>query len=70
MSKKIQVTEGVFIEVLRPGEVEHSLVFIVFDDPDNRQCVPIFACEIKVLIAALTEAAVMIADQMGGADDK
>lgn len=64
--KRIDVTHGVFIEVLGPDEAQDPIVYIVFDDYPDSQSVPIFAKEIKVLIEALVEAGVYLADQVGG----
>lgn len=62
--KRIDVSEGIFIEALGPDEAQDPLVYIVFDDFPETQSVPVFAKEIKGLIAALTEAAIWIAGQI------
>lgn len=64
--KRIDVTEGVFIEALGPDEAQDPIVYIVFDDYPDPQSIPIFSKEIKAMIEALTEAAVWLADQVGG----
>ncbi len=64
--KKFKVSEDVVVEALGPGEAECPLVYLRFEDHPEPQIIPIFSIEIRDLIAALTDAAVWIADQVGG----
>lgn len=75
--KRIDVTETIFIEILRTDEIDDPLVFIISDaipktfeilglpTEGERQVVAVFADEIRDMIAALTEAVVYLADQVG-----
>jgi hypothetical protein len=65
--KKFEVCPGITLEALGPTEAETPLIYIIFDDYPERQSVPVFAHEIKALIAALTEAAVWLANQVQNA---
>ena len=56
------------LEALGPDEAEIPLVYIVFEDYSERQAVPIFAHEIKALVAALTEASTWLAGDQTLAD--
>lgn len=69
MPQKFDVTDDVWIEALGPDEAEHPLVYLIFDDGQGeQQSIPIFAEEIKALVAILTEAGVWLADQVGDAN--
>jgi hypothetical protein len=64
--KKIDVTEGVFIEALGPDEAQDPIVYLIFDDFPERQSIPVYAREIRALVAALAEAAGWIAENWTG----
>ena len=63
--KKFEVTDDICIQALGAAESQKPLIHIVFDDFPDCQIIPIFADEIRALIAALTEAAVWLADGVG-----
>lgn len=65
--KTIKMAEDLVIEARGPGDVDGPQVIIkeVTDDPRSEtQAVIIYAHEIKAVIAALTEAAVHLANQV------
>ena len=68
MPKKFDVTDDIWIEALGPDEAEHPLVYLIFEDHPEPQSIPIFAEEVKTLVAVLTEAGVWLADQVGDAN--
>jgi len=61
--KKFKVTEDVIIEALAGDEAEVPMIYLVFHDfPGDCQTIPVFADEIRILIATLTDAAVWLVD--------
>lgn len=63
MPKKFRVTDELFIEIL---DSDKTQIYIVFEDSLGlRSGVGIASKDVKALVAALTEAAVWLADQVG-----
>ena len=65
MAQKFDVADGIFVKAFGPDEMQDPIVYIIFDDYPDTQSVPIYAHKIKAMIAALTDAAVWLADQVG-----
>ena len=64
--KKFKVSEDVTIEALGPNEAQDPLIYIVFDDHPDCQSIPLYAHQVKALVAALVDAGAWLADQVGG----
>lgn len=62
--KIFKVTEELTVEALGPDEAEEPLIYIKAKDCPEDQVVVVFAREIRPLVAALTEAAVWLTNEM------